>query len=54
MDSGESVVFLDSRSDEAHRQADTQIPRSIRVPPDQVEAHLDEIPRRGLTVPYCT
>lgn len=54
LDSGEAVVFLDSRSDEAWRKAELQIPKSIRVPPDDVEAHLDEIPRRGLIVPYCT
>ena len=54
LDSGETVAFLDSRSAEAWRQAEAQIPNSIRVPPDGVEAHLDEIPRRGLIVPYCT
>jgi rhodanese-related sulfurtransferase len=54
LDTGEAVVFLDSRSDDAWRHAELQIPRSIRVPPDEVEAHLDEIPRRGLIVPYCT
>jgi rhodanese-related sulfurtransferase len=54
LDSGETVVFLDSRSDAAWRKAELQIPKSVRVPPDGVEAHLDEIPRRGLIVPYCT
>jgi rhodanese-related sulfurtransferase len=54
IDSGEAVVFLDSRSDEAHEQADSQIPGSIRVPPNEVESRLDEIPKRGLIVPYCT
>lgn len=53
MDTGEAVVFLDSRAEDAGRKAETQIPKSIRVPPDEVEAHLDEIPRRGLIVPYC-
>jgi rhodanese-related sulfurtransferase len=54
MDSGEAVVFLDSRSAEAHDKADAQIPGSIHVPPDDVESHLDDIPKRGLIVPYCT
>jgi rhodanese-related sulfurtransferase len=54
MDSGEAVVFLDSRSAEAHGKADAQIPGSIHVPPDDVESHLDDIPKRGLIVPYCT
>jgi hypothetical protein len=54
LDSGEAVVFLDSRADEVWRKAESQVPTSIRVPPDAVEAHLSEIPRRGLVVPYCT
>jgi len=54
LDTGEAVVFLDARADEAWRKAEMQIPKSRRVPPDAVEAHLDDIPRRGLIVPYCT
>jgi hypothetical protein len=54
LDSGEAVVFLDSRADDAWRNAETQIPKSVRVPPDRIEGHLDDIPRRGLIVPYCT
>jgi len=54
LDTGEAIVFLDVRADEAWTKADTQIPGSRRVPPDEVDAHLDEIPRRGLIVPYCT
>ena len=54
METGEAVAFLDSRSDEAWQKAEWQIPNSRRVPPNDVEAHLDEIPRRGLVVPYCS
>jgi rhodanese-related sulfurtransferase len=54
MDAGEQIVFLDTRSDDAWRKADAQIPGSQRVPPDAVEQHLDEIPRDRLIVPYCT
>jgi rhodanese-related sulfurtransferase len=54
MDAGDAVVFLDSRADEAWRKAALQIPKSIRVPADEAEAHLDDIPRRGLVVAYCT
>jgi rhodanese-related sulfurtransferase len=54
LDSGEQIVFLDTRSDEAWRKADAQIPGSMRVPPDAVERHLHEIPREGLIVTYCT
>jgi rhodanese-related sulfurtransferase len=54
LDSGEAVVFLDTRADDAWRRADAQIPHSVRVPPDEAAARLNDIPRRGLIVPYCT
>ena len=54
LDSGEAIVFLDTRAEGAWRKAEAQIPESIRVPPDEAGAHLDEIPKRGLIVPYCT
>jgi rhodanese-related sulfurtransferase len=54
LDRGETIAIVDTRAEEAWRKADAQIPGSIRVPPDQVEAHLDEIPRAGLVVTYCT
>jgi rhodanese-related sulfurtransferase len=54
LDSGEAVAFLDTRSDDAWRKAELQIPKSIRVPPDAVGAHQQDIPSRGLIVSYCT
>jgi rhodanese-related sulfurtransferase len=54
MDAGEQIVFLDTRSDDAWRKADAQIPGSRRVPADAVEQHLDAIPRDRLIVAYCT
>jgi rhodanese-related sulfurtransferase len=54
LDRGDRVVFLDTRSDESWRKADSQIPGSKRVPPDDVASHLGEIPKDGLIVTYCT
>ena len=54
LDRREAIVFLDARADDAWQKAEVQIPKSIRVPPDRVEAHFDDIPREGLIVPYCT
>lgn len=51
---GEKVTFLDARSPDSWNKADAQIPGSLRVPPDEVDQHLREIPRDGLIVPYCT
>ena len=52
-DQGE-VVFLDTRSDDAWGRSDVQIPNAIRVPPDDVAHHLDEIPGTGTLITYCT
>ncbi len=54
LDAGEAITFLDSRSDSAWQNATLQIPKSIRVPPNDVDSYLDDIPRDGLVVPYCT
>ncbi|HTM23790.1 MAG TPA: hypothetical protein VL225_01275 [Vicinamibacterales bacterium] len=54
LDAGEPITFLDSRAPDAWKHSDRQIPGSIRVPPDEVQPHLHEIPRDGLLVSYCT
>ena len=51
---GEPVHFVDSRSVKSWNESDLQIPGSIRVPPDQPEHYLREVPREGLVVTYCT
>jgi rhodanese-related sulfurtransferase len=54
MDAGEAVVFLDARNEDAWRTSEWQIPDSRRLPPEDVEAHLDEVPLADLIVPYAT
>jgi rhodanese-related sulfurtransferase len=54
LDAGERIVFLDTRSKEAWKDAEWQIPGSKRIPPDDVADHLGEIPNEGLIVTYCT
>ncbi|MBD0324868.1 MAG: hypothetical protein ICV68_00470 [Pyrinomonadaceae bacterium] len=54
MDRGEPVVFLDNRNPQAWGEADTILPGAIRVPADEVEQHLDEIPRDRAVITYCT
>ena len=54
LDAGQQITFLDTRSDDAWSKADSQIPGSTRIRPDDVEQHLHEIPRQGLIVTYCT
>jgi len=54
LDANEHVALLDTRAPDAWKESDLQIPGSIRVPPDEVGQHLEEIPRDRLVVTYCT
>jgi rhodanese-related sulfurtransferase len=54
LDRGEPLAIVDARSQDSWGHSDEQIPGSIRVPPDEAAAHLDEIPRDRAVVTYCT
>ena len=48
------AAFVDARSIASWGDSDVAIPGSIRVPPDDVDEHLDEVPRDRTIVTYCT
>jgi 3-mercaptopyruvate sulfurtransferase SseA len=54
MDGGETFVFVDSRSAQSWKGSTKKLPGAIRVPSSEVAEHLDEIPREGVVVVYCT
>lgn len=54
MERGEQFTFLDTRNPQAWGEADTKLPGAFRVPADEVEQHLDEIPRDRAVITYCT
>jgi rhodanese-related sulfurtransferase len=51
---GERLTIVDARSAEAWAKAETQIPGSVRVPPDDVAGHAEHVPRDRAVVTYCT
>jgi len=51
---GEQFTFVDTRNPQAWGEADEKLPGAIRVPADEVEQHLDEIPRDRAVITYCT
>ena len=51
---GERVFFVDTRQPEAWEGSDVKLPGAIRDPPDDVEAHLADVPRDRTIVTYCT
>lgn len=54
MDRGEPFTFIDSRNPKAWAESDRKLPGAIRMPADDVESHLSEIPHGRTIVAYCT
>ena len=54
MDRGEVFTFIDTRNPTAWGEAKTKLPGAIRVPANEVEQHLNEIPRDRSVITYCT
>jgi ArsR family transcriptional regulator len=54
MERGEPIAFVDARNPQAWAESDVKLPGAIRVPADDVEAHLSEIPRDRAVIAYCT
>lgn len=54
MDRGETFTFVDTRNPKAWAEANTKLPDAIRATADEVEQHLDEIPRNRSVITYCT
>ena len=54
MDRGEEFTFVDTRNPKAWGEAETKLPGAIRIPAEEVDQHLDEIPRGRSVITYCT
>ena len=54
MDRGEQFTFVDSRNPKAWAEADKKLPNAIRVPAEELEQHLNEIPKDRTVITYCT
>jgi len=51
---GEQFAFVDSRNPTAWAEADKKLPNAIRVPAEELEQHLNEIPKDRTVITYCT
>lgn len=51
---GEDFVFIDTRNPQAWAESDVTLPNAIRVPVDDFEEYLNEIPKNKSLVTYCT
>ena len=54
LDRGDRIVFVDARNPVAWGESDVKLPGAVRIPLDEVEAHLGAVPRDAATVAYCT
>ena len=54
MEAGEDIVFVDTRNPQAWAQSDVMLPKAIRIPADDLDKHLSEIPKDKMIVAYCT
>lgn len=54
MNRGERLFFVDTRNPTAWAEAETKLPGAARIPADEVEKHLSDIPRDRSVITYCT
>ncbi len=54
MDRGEQFAFVDTRNPAAWAESDAKLPGAVRVPANELEQHLGEIPRDRAVITYCT
>jgi rhodanese-related sulfurtransferase len=54
MDRGEPLFFVDTRNPNAWGGSDSKLPGALRVPADELDEHLDEIPKDRTIITYCT
>jgi rhodanese-related sulfurtransferase len=51
---GEQFAFVDTRNPTAWAQSDSKLPGAIRIPAEELEQHVSEIPRDRTVITYCT
>lgn len=54
MNRGEQFTILDTRNPKAWGDSKSKLPAALRVTADDLEEHLDEIPRDRAIIAYCT
>ena len=54
LERGEQFTFVDTRNPKAWAESDQKLPGAIRVPAEELEQHLAEIPKDRTVLTYCT
>jgi rhodanese-related sulfurtransferase len=51
---GEAFTFVDTRNPKAWAESEMKLPGAMRIPAEEVEQHLDKIPKDRTVITYCT
>jgi rhodanese-related sulfurtransferase len=54
IDRKEPITFIDSRNPIAWGSSNVILPGALRIPIDEVERHLQDLPRDRRLIVYCT
>ncbi|MFQ5428114.1 MAG: rhodanese-like domain-containing protein [Thermodesulfobacteriota bacterium] len=54
MEAGHKILILDIRSKGAYEAMDIRIEGDVRIPPDELEARMYELPMGTEIITYCT
>ena len=54
MDKGEPILLIDTRNPHDWGESSVKLPGALRIHYSELERHLEELPREGLIVTYCT
>ena len=54
IDRKEPITFIDSRNPIAWGSSNVILPGALRIPIDEVERHLQKLPRDRRLIVYCT
>ena len=54
LEHGDRVVFVDARNPVAWGSSTVKLPGAVRIPIDEVDEHLSEVPRDRTAITYCT
>lgn len=54
MDAGEQFTLIDTRNPHAWSESEVMMPGAIRIPLDELDRHLAQIPKSKPIVAYCT
>jgi rhodanese-related sulfurtransferase len=54
MDRGEKFTFVDARNPKTWGESKVKLPGALRIPADEVEKHVGDLPEDRTIITYCT